>query len=320
MTFLITGSSGQLAGEFQQHFERDGVAYQAPSEAKLDITDATVVRRAIGEYRPDVVVNCAAFNDVRRAELGPEPAYAVNTQAVRNLADACAQNDTRLVHFGTDYVFDGTKEAFYTEDDPTHPLNNYGRSKRDGEVACQSSFESATSSAERRTLTSTPETGNVEPDSPNRDRRTSKQETGIQNFPLILRVSWVYGPGEQNFFYKLQQWARKNDVLKVVWDQLSVPTYTADIVRFTLQAVEAGLRGTYHLTNSGYASRYETARHFFRKKGNDKLILPVSTNEFDTTVVRPYFSKMSNRKLSDALNVRIPPWEDALDRFVKRDR
>ena len=130
----------------------------------------------------------------------------------------------------------------------------------------------------------------------------------------------MYGPGQQNFFHKLRQWAQKNDVLKVVWDQLSVPTYTEDIVTYTMQALEAGLRGTYHLTNSGYASRYEVARYFFAKQDPEKLILPVSTSVFASTVQRPYFSKMANERLSSALDVTIPAWQEAVDRFIAADR
>ncbi len=134
--------------------------------------------------------------------------------------------------------------------------------------------------------------------------------------PLTLRTSWVYGDGTQNFFHKLKQWSRKQDVLKIVYDQISIPTYTDDIVTYTLKALDAGLHGTYHLTNSGYASRYEVARYFLDRVGIDKLVLPVPSSQFGSTVKRPFFSAMSNKRLSEALGTHIPTWQDAVRRYA----
>ena len=134
---------------------------------------------------------------------------------------------------------------------------------------------------------------------------------------LLFRVSWVFGEGEQNFLYKLSEWAKKNKVLKIVCDQISIPTYTRDIVNLSMFAIQKGLRGLYHLTNSGYASRYEVARYFLERLEMDNLILPVGSAHFPTPAQRPYFSAMSNRKLSDALNVAIPDWKLGIDRYIE---
>ena len=134
---------------------------------------------------------------------------------------------------------------------------------------------------------------------------------------LLLRLSWVFGEGQQNFLYKLSEWAKNNRILRIVSDQISVPTYTKDIVSLTLFAINRGLRGTYHLTNSGYASRYEVARYFTERMGLDNLILPVNSDYFPVPAKRPYFSAMSNRKLADELNVEIPDWKMGIDRYIE---
>ncbi len=277
--YLISGSSGQLAREFIDYFTALGVECLAPDEAELDITSRENIDDAIGRFRPDVLLNCAAYNNVEQAEVTPEPAYAVNAVGVKNLAESCKANNVILVHYSTDYVFDGQKECFYVEDDAVNPLNEYGKSKLQGERGVQSA--------------------------------------GC-NY-LILRLSWVYGPGQQNFIYKLQQWAQNRNRLDVVCDQVSIPTYTEDIVKLTLAALEKKLTGLYHLTNSGYASRYEVARFFFGHIGNGpELILPVTSDKFPSPVKRPFISILSNKKLATDLGENISTWQDALLRYSRR--
>ncbi len=276
MKYLITGSSGQLAKEFIGRFEQTEVDYIAPTEDQLDITNSDVVEQVFSEYAPDAVINCAAYNAVDAAEADSTVAIRVNADAVANLAAAVLKHGAVIVHYGSDYIFDGKTESPYTEDDLTAPLNAYGRSKLAGEKALI--------------------------------------DSGADH--LMLRLSWVYGNGNQNFFHKLMQWSENSNILKVVWDQISVPTYTEDIVTYTLAALDQELRGIYHLTNSGYASRYETARHFFRCLGKNVTVIPVGSNTFPSPVARPFFSVMSNAKLTEALGKPIPTWEDALERFV----
>jgi dTDP-4-dehydrorhamnose reductase len=277
MKFLIAGSQGQLARAFQSRFERDGVDFAAPTERDLDVADERVVGEAIRSLRPSVVLNCAAYNDVDGAERDPGAASRVNETAVRHLARASREAGAFLVHYGTDYVFDGTKEGFYTEDDVPNPLSAYGRTKWMGERA-------------------------LSDEAPEH---------------LLLRVSWVYGRGSQNFLSKLDQWSRGRTVVRAVTDQLSAPTCVTDIVEFTLRALRVGLRGLYHLTNGGYASRYEVARFYLRLVGRPVLVLPSLTADFPGPARRPFFSVMDNGRLSRALGVEIPAWENAMERFVR---
>jgi len=276
MKYLIAGASGQLAKAFIERFERAGTDYASPPESDFDITKRDVVERIIQASSPDVLINCAAYNAVDGAESDRDGAFSVNATAVGHLADTAAKYGVRFVHYGSDYVFDGKTEHPYSETDRTAPLNVYGESKLAGEKA---------------TLESNAEA-------------------------LVLRVSWVYGNGSQNFFHKMLEWSETRDVLKIVWDQISVPTYTEDIVTHTLEALEKGLSGLYHLTNSGYASRYEVARHFFRCIGSNTTVLPIGTDAFPSPAKRPFFSAMSNRELSTALDSKIPTWEDAVKRFT----
>lgn len=279
MKFLITGANGQLATEFQRNIERNNSCNVIPlSREKLDITDFNAVAEAILHYKPDIVLNCAAYNQVDKAEQDFERASKVNATGVKNLAALCCKNRALLIHFSTDYVFDGLKEGFYTEDDMPNPINNYGRSKLLGE-------------------------------------KLLAEET--DDF-LLFRVSWVFGCGRQNFLYKLLELAKRNRVLKIAADQVSVPTYTEDIVKVTMAAVENGVRGLYHLTNNGYASRYEVARYYVEKARLPNVVLPVSSDFFPTIAKRPYFSAMSNIKLSQTLKQEIPDWQDAMDRFMRR--
>jgi len=277
MKILITGANGQLAREFQKALENYEYTVGALDKESLDISDLNVVIEAFSKYNPDIILNCAAYNFVDKAEKDFDTAYKVNAAGVRNLAVACKKNNALLVHYSTDYIFNGTKEDFYTEEDEPDPINNYGKSKLMGE----------------KILT---------------------EET--DNF-LLFRVSWVFGEDKQNFLYKLSELARKNMVLKIVCDQTSVPTFTKDIITLTMLAIEKGLRGVYHLTNSGYVTRYEVARYFIDRLGLDNLILPVNSDYFPSPVKRPYFSAMSNHKLSRALGVNIPDWRIGIDRYIE---
>jgi len=277
MKFLITGAKGQLASDFPAALKDFNHEVLALGREGLDISDPDCVMKTVSRYQPDVVLNCAAYNLVDKAEEEPVVAFRVNAKGVKNLAAVCKKNNILLVHYGSDYVFDGTKEDFYKEEDDPNPVNIYGESKLEGE-------------------------------------RRLKDET--DKF-LILRLSWVFGEGQQNFLYKLTEWAKKNRIIRIVSDQISVPTYTKDIVSLTLFAINKGLRGTYHLTNSGYASRYEVARYFTERMGLDNLILPVNSDYFPVPAKRPYFSAMSNRKLADELNVEIPDWKMGIDRYIE---
>ena len=225
MRYLITGKNGQLAQAFIQRFEKEGIEYQAPEESELDITNASAVDQAVAAWKPDVIINCAAYNLVDKAEQEKDKVFAVNATGPGHLARAAARQKAMIVHFGSDYVFDGRKEnGLYTETDAVNPLERV------------------------------------------REEQTGRRRGSVlprMHRHLVFRFSWVFGAGTQNFIYKLQAWAEKNEYLKIACDEFSVPTSTGTVVDVTLRSLEQGLTGRFHLTNSGYCSRYEWAKVVF---------------------------------------------------------
>jgi len=276
MKFLITGAKGQLGIEFVKLFTKFEADFVAFSKDELDVSNLEEVLSAMEGCKPDVVINCAAYNLVDQAELEPFEAFKVNTIGARNIAYACKKFGAFLVHYSTDYVFDGSKRGLYTEDDEPNPLNEYGKSKWFGE------------------------------------RLISE----VTDNCLIMRTSWVYGEGTQNFIYKLFQWMESQEVVKVVCDEYSVPTSAFIVVEITLKALREGLTGLYHVVNSGYASRYEWAKEILSIKGINRFVYPVCQDEFDLPAKRPRFSAMSNQKISEALGAEIPHWKEELKRYL----
>lgn len=275
--FFVTGASGQLGSAFLRTFALKGISASSISHKEGDIRDIDQMRAAIKKFQPSVLINCAAYNDVDKAEKEPEAAFSINSDAVKNLATFCQENKIFFIHYSTDYVFDGCKKDLYDERDVPNPLSQYGRSKLAGEKAVQD----------------------------------------ILSEYLLFRVSWVFGPGGVNFLSKATQWAKDQKELCIADDEISSPTYVKDIVEGTLLALEKGARGLYHLTNSGFCSRYEWVKFFFQIKGFNNKIVPASSAEFKTLAKRPAFSAMDSAKLKSMIQKNIPTWQDSVERFVK---
>jgi dTDP-4-dehydrorhamnose reductase len=274
---LILGSNGQLGRQFKLELAERRIPFDAPDEKNSDLTDFGSIEQVIQTFAPTVIINCAAYNAVDEAERKPDLAYLVNGKAVENLARICSRNKIFLVHYSTDYVFDGRKGAPYVEEDKANPVNFYGKSKLSGERGVQDNLEQY----------------------------------------LLLRTSWVYGDGTQNFIHKLLGWASSNKELKLSDDEISVPTSTKDLAAFTLLALDKGLTGLYHLTNGGFASRYEWGRHVLHQLGRNIAVVPVPMSSFPSVVQRPAFTAMLNRSLELALGVTIPDWQSACSSFLQ---
>jgi dTDP-4-dehydrorhamnose reductase len=279
MRYLITGGSGQLAREFARLLAKSSAEVIAPPEASCDITDMPLVEHLVSARRPDIILNCAAYNHVDAAESDRGAAMRVNAEGPRNLATAAKKYGARLVHFSSDYVFDGSKETgLYVEEDVPHPLNTYGESKRAGEQAVRELL-------------------------PDRS--------------LVLRLSWVFGEGTQNFIFKFLQRVAGAEPLKVTCDEFSVPTWTRTVVAVTLRALERDVQGLYHVTNSGYCSRYEWAQQILKLRGLERFIRPISMDSFSLPARRPKFSAMSNGSISSILSMDLPSWQEAVSLFIK---
>ena len=276
-TYLILGANGQLGKQFAKELSAREERVLAPDEKKCDITDFDSLARYIDEVTPTVVINCAAYNAVDLAEQQSDIAMHINGRAVENIAKLSKRNGIFLVHYSTDYVFDGKKGDLYTETDSPNPMNAYGRSKLAGEEAVQK----------------------------------------YAGDFLLFRTSWVFGNGTQNFIHKLMQWAEKSSEVKLSSDEVSVPTGTADLASLTLSAHKKGLTGLFHCVNSGFASRYDWGVHVAGILGLKASILPVPMSTFPSAVVRPAFTAMSNDRLQKQLRISIPDWKSAVVRFFE---
>ena len=273
---LITGGLGQLGKAFQERFLKEGIDFCSTDKDDFDISNIDQVQELVKQTKPGVLVNCAAYNLVDKAEDDPREAFLVNRDGTKNLALLCREKGIFLVHYGTDYVFDGESSNLYTEKDVPNPLNQYGISKLAGEKAVQD----------------------------------------ILNDYLIFRVSWVFGKGKQNFLYKLNSWAQEKDMLEIADDEISVPTSAYDIVEGTMLAIKKNLTGLYHMPNTGSCSRYEWAKYFLEKTQKKIKINPVSVEKFNLKARRPKFSAMSNEKVCRFLGWEMPSWQKAVDQFI----
>jgi dTDP-4-dehydrorhamnose reductase len=287
---LILGSTGQLGRELLRSLSGAGEVVSR-DRTTIDFAVQEQVRAAVRSDAPDVIVNAVAYTAVDRAESEPDIAMAVNRRAPEVLAEEASRLGALLVHYSTDYVFDGSKAGAWEETDATNPLNTYGASKLAGEDAI---------------------------------RR-------IGGKFLILRTSWVYGPHGNNFMLTMLRLGRERDQLKVVDDQIGSPTTSIELARATRTLVDgviAGRFGTvtswagiYHLTCGGSVSWYGFARAIFARAktelgGKQPVVSPILTSEYPTPARRPHNSLLSNQKINARFGVKLASWEDALDRAL----
>jgi dTDP-4-dehydrorhamnose reductase len=277
MRVLITGANGQLGRDIRKLCEQNFIDHIATSSKELDISNVSEVQRFVKNNPVDVIINCAAYNAVDLAETEWKKAYRVNGLGVRNLATAANSVGALFVHFSTDYVFDGKSRLPYTIADLPRPISRYGMSKLLGE-----------------TMT--------------RD---------IADTFILIRTSWVFGKGNDNFPKKILSWSKNKTELKVVDDQVASPTYTADLAKATLDIVRKNARGMYHITNSDCCSRYEWAEFILTKVGWNGNLVRVSSEEFMSAAQRPAYSVLDNFGTPEYLGYSLPDWKDATERFLK---
>ena len=271
MKILLTGRNGQVGWELQRSLAPLGQV-TAADRATLDLADADAIRRAVRAARPEVIVNAAAYTAVDRAESEPALAHAINATAVGVLAEETRRLGALLVHYSTDYIFDGTKPAPYVEDDAPNPINAYGASKLAGERALQSS--------------------------------------GCAY--LILRTSWVYGPRGSNFMRTVLRLARERPQLEVVDDQVGAPTSSLAIARATAQLLRPGARGVYHLSAAGAVSWCGFARAVLARAGIATPVRAIRTEDYPTPARRPRNSRLDCSRLRTDFGLSLAPWEEQL--------
>ncbi len=279
---VVLGGGGQLGVELCREFSRRDWIVQRFDRQSLDITDAQKVEAAIAHADPQVVVNAAAYNQVDIAEKEPAAAFAANALAVRNLALACRQCDARLVHYSTDYVFDGQKGTSYEEGDATHPLGAYAVSKLAGELYAQAYL----------------------------------------NDPLVIRVSGVFGPAGMftprgNFVELMLRLAAGNQPIRVVADHVASPTYAPAIAHRTADMIERGLGGLYHMGGGEPISWYDYARLIFELASVSPSLTPTDEREYRTAARRPKYSALANTRLNASGVAPMPPLHEAVAAYLR---
>ncbi len=282
MKFFVTGASGQLGSDVMRELKSRG--YDAVGSGRscgvpLDITDAEAVTSVLKAEKPDVVIHCAAWTAVDAAEDEPEKAYAVNVIGTKNIALACKIIDCKLICISTDYVFDGRGDTPRKPEDETHsPVNVYGRTKLEGELAVGSILEKY----------------------------------------FIVRIAWAFGKNGNNFVKTMLNLGKKYDTVRVVKDQFGTPTYTRDLAVLLADMALSEKYGVYHATNEGgYISWYDFACEIFRQAGLDTKVIPVTTEEYGLSKApRPLNSRLCKEKLTENGFRRLPDWRDALDRYL----
>ncbi len=281
MKILLTGKNGQIGWELMHALAPLGEVIAVDREG-LDLAVPDRIVSVVRSVRPEVLINAAAYTAVDRAESEPEAAYAINAAAVAILAGEAKRAQTLLVHYSTDYVFDGTKDAPYTEEDRPNPLNAYGRSKLAGEQAIHD----------------------------------------IGGAHLILRTSWVYSTRGKNFLLTIRRLLREQKELRVVSDQIGAPTSarglaqaTAELLRRHRAGALGDARGIYHATASGSTSWHGFAREIARLERPEPPahIVPVASSEYPAPARRPGNSRLSNEKLLLRFGVALPRWEACLE-------
>lgn len=284
MKVLVTGVNGQLGHDVVTCLKRRGHTAIGTDRDNMDITNSRQVNAFIKENAPDVVVHCAAWTAVDLAEDKTDDAMSVNVAGTKNIAQACKDNNCKMIYISTDYVFDGNGTRPWKPDDACNPLNVYGQSKYDGELAVTQTLDKF----------------------------------------FIVRIAWVFGLNGNNFVKTMLKLGKNHDKLTVVDDQIGTPTYTADLARLLVDMAESEKYGIYHATNEGgYISWYDFTCEILKQASSynniyaNVNVAPVGSDSYPTKAKRPSNSRLDKSKLIDNGFTPLPDWKDAIARYLK---
>ncbi len=277
MRALVTGSAGMLAKDVIPQLSELGHEVVAPSENDFDIADLDTVRVAVSRHKPEVIINCAAYTLVDEAETEEHQAVMINGFAVQNLCLVCQERDIPLVHFSTDYVFDGDKEGPYTIYDEPDPASAYGRSKLLGE----------------------------------------RYVLWLLNKFYLIRTAWLFGHHGRNFIETMLELGQSRKQISVVNDQKGCPTWTRHLAQTVAGLIETQRYGIYHATNSEPTTWFDFAREIFRLSNMDVEVLQVTTDQFPRPAKMPRNSVLDPFPLPQVLGRVMPSWREALDEYMQ---
>lgn len=285
MNILVTGANGQLGHEMQRVAKSSNHNYiftdVADGYEKLDITNIEDIRNMVKNNNLDIIVNCAAYTNVDKAESDYDTADLINNTAAGNLATAMKEAGGTLIHISTDYVFQGDRNTPCQEDWTTNPLGVYGKTKLAGEAAIAT--------------------------------------TGCNS--IIIRTAWLYSQWGKNFVKTMQSLTATHDTLKVVFDQVGTPTFAGDLADTIAHIINTGQTnktGIYHFSNEGVCSWYDFAKMICKLSGNTCDISPCYSEEFPSPVKRPHFSVLDKRKIKETFGIKVPYWTDSLEVCIKQ--
>ena len=277
MKVLVTGVKGQLGYDVVKECEKRNIEAIGVDVEEMDITDASKVEEVIKSSNVDAVIHCAAWTAVDKAEDEVELCTKVNVEGTRNIAKVCKEFSIKMMYISTDYVFDGQGEQLWNEYDQRNPLNVYGKTKCEGEMAVEELVEKR----------------------------------------FIVRIAWVFGVNGNNFIKTMLRLGKERGAVSVVSDQIGSPTYTYDLARLLVDMIETDKYGIYHATNEGLCSWYEFACEIFKQANLEVEVTPVNSSQFPTKAKRPFNSRMSKTELDKNGFKRLPTWQDALSRYLK---
>ena len=273
---LITGANGQLGYDFQRLFDSLGTKYIATDIANVDITDTKSIDDFFSIHSNiSLIINCAAYNDVDKAESEIELCNKLNAKAPFNLAKKAKEIGAIFITYSTDFVFYGDIRNPYTEEDMPNPPSIYAKSKRLGEISVLKEY------------------GKV----------------------FIIRTSWLFGATNSNFNTQVINWSKDCTELSIVDDQVSSPTYSKDLAYYSWKLINTNLYGLYHITNSGSCSKYDQAKYVLDKIGWTGNLRKIKTEELKLSAKRSKFSKLDSTKVENIIGEKIPGWQDAIDRY-----
>mgnify|MGYP003301775520 CR=1 FL=1 len=277
---LVTGANGQLGNEMRRLGAVSPNEYIFTDVAELDITDKAAVMAFVEEHKVDVIVNCAAYTNVDKAEDDEATAELINATAVKNLAEAAKAQDATLFHVSTDYVFGAEGNTPRSEDMPLNPLGAYGRTKLHGEQAIA--------------------------------------EVGCK--AIIIRTAWLYSEFGNNFLKTMLRLTAEKDTLNVVFDQVGTPTYAGDLAMTIFSIIEGGYyvgnEGVYHFSNEGVCSWYDFASEIMEMSGINCKVNPIKSEQYPTPAPRPVYSVLDKTKIIDTFGIEIPHWKKGLKQCI----
>lgn len=278
MSILVTGALGQLGQEVCNCLRIAGIPFKGVDLKDFDLTDEQATLDAIRSYKPDGVIHCAAYTAVDKAESEKDLCYRINVNGTANVAKASKELYAKMIYISTDYVFDGQGDVPFETDSPIAPVNHYGFTKALGE---------------------------------------KEVTTRLEKF-FIVRISWVFGLGGNNFVKTMLRLGKQHESVRVVGDQVGSPTYVNDLAPLLCDMIQTDRYGIYHVTNEGYCSWYEFAAEIMKQANLPCKVEKISTEEYPTAARRPFNSRLSKLSLDNASFKRLPGWQDALRCLLKK--